>query len=127
MADVDVDDLKLSTAPTSKRFPTTNQAKACYMYYNSWHQCKYDYSDDEPQCAKLKHWARAMCPDEWVCSSFLPRSGLFPQCAYTYLSSRAAPLRGGRGRTSAAAAPRLMPARADVRRRFFDPPTPPLL
>ena len=60
------EDLVLSTAPTSKRFPTTNQAKACYMYYNSWHQCKYDYSDEEPQCMKLKGWARSMCPDEWV-------------------------------------------------------------
>ena len=60
------DDLTLSTAPTSKRFPTTNQAKACYMYYNSWHQCKYDYSDEEPQCAKLKGWAMSMCPAEWV-------------------------------------------------------------
>ena len=58
--------MTLSTAPTSKRFPTTNQAKACYMYYNSWHQCKYDYSDEEPQCAKLKSWAMAMCPFEWV-------------------------------------------------------------
>ncbi|KAL3916669.1 MAG: hypothetical protein SGPRY_006722 [Prymnesium sp.] len=54
------------TAPTSKRFPTTNQAKACYMYYNSWHQCKYDYSEEEPQCAKLKSWAMSMCPAEWV-------------------------------------------------------------
>ena len=60
------DDMTLSTAPTSKRFPTTNQAKACYMYYNSWHQCKYDYSDEEPQCAKLKGWAMSMCPIEWV-------------------------------------------------------------
>ena len=59
------DEITLSTAPTSKRFPTTNQAKACYMYYNSWHQCKYDYSDEEPQCAKLKGWAHSMCPDEW--------------------------------------------------------------
>ena len=25
------DELTLATAPTSKRFPTTNQAKACYM------------------------------------------------------------------------------------------------
>ena len=60
------DEMTLSTAPTSKRFPTTNQAKACYMYYNSWHQCKYDYSDEEPQCAKLKGWAMSMCPIEWV-------------------------------------------------------------
>ena len=35
-------------------------------YYNSWHQCKYDYSDEEPQCAKLKGWAMSMCPYEWV-------------------------------------------------------------
>jgi len=54
------------TAPTSKRFPTVNQAKHCYMYYNSWHQCKFDYSDEEPQCAKLKGWAMSMCPVEWV-------------------------------------------------------------
>jgi cytochrome c oxidase subunit 6b len=56
----------MSTAPTSKRFPTTNQAKACYMYYNSWHQCKYDKGDDDEQCARLKHWSNAMCPIEWV-------------------------------------------------------------
>ena len=36
------------------------------MYYNSWHQCKYDYSDEEPQCAKLKGWTMGMCPFEWV-------------------------------------------------------------
>jgi cytochrome c oxidase subunit 6b len=60
------EEVTLSTAPTSKRFPTTNQAKACYMYYNSWHQCKYDYSDEEPQCAKLKSWAMGMCPFDWV-------------------------------------------------------------
>mmetsp|Transcript_28793 Transcript_28793/g.73928 ORF Transcript_28793/g.73928 Transcript_28793/m.73928 type:complete len:90 (+) Transcript_28793:144-413(+) len=60
------EELVLNTAPTSKRFPTTNQSKACYMYYNSWHQCKYDYSEEEPQCAKLKGWAMSMCPIEWV-------------------------------------------------------------
>ena len=70
------EELKLSTAPTSKRFPTTNQAKACYMYYNSWHQCKYDYSDEEPQCAKLKGWAMSMCPVEWVRSAPLERPAL---------------------------------------------------
>ena len=80
----------LETAPTDKRFPTTNQAKHCYMcaapcplsksrkeegltptenhdrYYNSWHQCKYDHSDEEPQCQKLKQWAMSMCPMNWV-------------------------------------------------------------
>ena len=103
------DELKLETAPTSKRFPTTNQAKACYMcalrpplrrcrthkrgtltaaaaftspvcrrallivpppraarYYNSWHQCKFDFSEEEPNCAQLKGWAMSMCPAEWV-------------------------------------------------------------
>ena len=35
-------------------------------YYNSWHQCKYDHSDEEPQCARLKGWAYSMCPYEWV-------------------------------------------------------------
>ena len=58
--------MTLSTAPTSKRFPTTNQAKACYMYYNSWHQCKFDFSEEEPNCAQLKGWAMSMCPAEWV-------------------------------------------------------------
>ena len=72
------DDLTLSTAPTSKRFPTTNQAKACYMYYNSWHQCKYDYSDEEPQCAKLKGWAMSMCPIEWVSSCHRARAARPP-------------------------------------------------
>mmetsp|Transcript_7526 Transcript_7526/g.24054 ORF Transcript_7526/g.24054 Transcript_7526/m.24054 type:complete len:109 (+) Transcript_7526:49-375(+) len=81
--------VKLETAPRDRRVPTQNQAKACYMYYNSWHQCKYDFSEDEPQCKrrttraaaargvtgassrlppvnrKLNTWAHAMCPDEW--------------------------------------------------------------
>merc|ERR1712137_506186 len=56
----------LNTAPKDKRVPQSNQVKACYMYYNSYHQCKYDFSEDEPQCAKLKHWSMAMCPYEWV-------------------------------------------------------------
>ena len=66
MADPEELASQMSTAPTSKRFPTTNQAKACYMYYNSWHQCKYDYSDEEKQCQTLKGWAKSMCPMEWV-------------------------------------------------------------
>eukprot|EP00321_Phaeocystis_globosa_P004221 CAMPEP_0118812358 /NCGR_PEP_ID=MMETSP1162-20130426/2242_1 /TAXON_ID=33656 /ORGANISM="Phaeocystis Sp, Strain CCMP2710" /LENGTH=91 /DNA_ID=CAMNT_0006742077 /DNA_START=25 /DNA_END=300 /DNA_ORIENTATION=+ len=57
---------KLETAPTDKRFPTTNQAKHCYMYYNSWHQCKYDHSDEEPQCQKLRQWTYSMCPVSWI-------------------------------------------------------------
>merc|ERR1712196_691091 len=60
------EELVLATAPSNKRFPTTNQAKACYMYYNSWHQCAYDYSFEEDQCKKLKGWAYSMCPLEWV-------------------------------------------------------------
>ena len=42
------------------RQPTrSSRALTCrYRYYNSWHQCKYDYSDEEPQCAKLKQWTR---------------------------------------------------------------------
>ena len=83
----DTSELTLATAPTSKRFPTTNQAKACYMYYNSWHQCKYDYSDEEPQCAKLKGWAMSMCPIEWV--RVPPRRTRFPE-----LSLWQPPLRG---------------------------------
>mmetsp|Transcript_1912 Transcript_1912/g.3627 ORF Transcript_1912/g.3627 Transcript_1912/m.3627 type:complete len:91 (-) Transcript_1912:588-860(-) len=59
-------ELKLETAPVDRRVPTQNQAKACYMYYNSWHQCKYDFSDEEPQCKKLRQWAHSMCPMEWL-------------------------------------------------------------
>ena len=60
------EEVTLTTAPTSKRFPTTNQAKACYMYYNSWHQCKYAKGDDDEHCTRLKSWANSMCPMEWV-------------------------------------------------------------
>jgi len=35
-------------------------------YYNSYHQCYYDFSPDEPQCAKLKQWSDSMCPEFWV-------------------------------------------------------------
>mmetsp|Transcript_19360 Transcript_19360/g.58443 ORF Transcript_19360/g.58443 Transcript_19360/m.58443 type:complete len:86 (-) Transcript_19360:485-742(-) len=61
-----MENFKLETAPRDKRVPTQNQAKACYMYYNSYHQCKYDFSEEEPQCAKLKQWAHSMCPDAWI-------------------------------------------------------------
>jgi len=59
-------DLELKTAPADVRVPTQNQAKTCYMYYNSWHQCKYDFSDEEPSCKSLKAWAHSMCPVEWM-------------------------------------------------------------
>ena len=70
------EELKLETTPTNLRFPTTNQAKACYMYYNSWHQCKYDKGDEDAQCTKLKSWAMSMCPIEWV--RVAPRGRLLP-------------------------------------------------
>ena len=41
-------------------------AISCPRYYNSWHQCAHDFSDDEPQCTRLKQWAYSMCPLEWV-------------------------------------------------------------
>ena len=66
MADPEELVAQMSYTPTSKRFPTTDQAKACYMYYNSWHRCKDDFTDDEPQCKKLEDWAKSMCPMEWV-------------------------------------------------------------
>ena len=85
MAD-ELADAKLETTPTNRRFPTTNQAKACYMYYNSWHQCKYDYSDEETECKKLKGWAMSMCPIEWV------RRPIFSLAFYSPGSGSAAPL-----------------------------------
>ena len=30
---------KFETAPTDKRFPTTNQAKHCYTRYNEFYKC----------------------------------------------------------------------------------------
>lgn len=45
-------------------------------YYNSYHQCKYDFSEEEPQCAKLKQWAASMCPEAWVRQSRCPHVGL---------------------------------------------------
>ena len=95
---MDPSETTLETAPTSKRFPTTNQAKACYMYYNSWHQCKYDYSDEEPQCAKLKGWAMSMCPIEWVRATPPPAD-----CWGALVHRRRAAPLGARAATEAAA------------------------
>ena len=48
-------------------------------YYNSWHQCKYDHSDEEPQCQKLRQWTYSMCPVAWVRSTNpLPSAGSPP-------------------------------------------------
>ena len=48
-------------------------------YYNSWHQCKYDHSDEEPQCQKLRQWTYSMCPVTWVRSANpLPSAGSPP-------------------------------------------------
>eukprot|EP00962_Isochrysis_galbana_P033790 scaffold11371_cov112-Isochrysis_galbana.AAC.2 len=48
----------------------------CTRYYNSYHQCKYDFSEEEPQCAKLKQWATSMCPEAWVSQPCGPRACL---------------------------------------------------
>ena len=49
--------------------PETRPTRGAPRYYNSWHQCAHDFSDDEPQCKKLKQWTYSMCPLEWVRSS----------------------------------------------------------
>ena len=78
-------------------------------YYNSWHQCKYDHSDEEPQCQKLRQWTYSMCPVTWVRSTNpLPSAGSRP-CRSTHARTLLAILVPATSRPVLALAPRTVP------------------
>ena len=78
-------------------------------YYNSWHQCKYDHSDEEPQCQKLRQWTYSMCPVTWVRSANpLPSAGS-PQSRSTHARTLLAILVPVTSRPVPALAPRTVP------------------
>ena len=59
-------DIEIDTAPVDTRFANVNQAKHCYMYYNSFWDCAAADGAEDRTCVQLKKYYRAMCPDEWV-------------------------------------------------------------
>eukprot|EP00270_Netrium_digitus_P021582 TRINITY_DN92_c0_g1_i1.p1 TRINITY_DN92_c0_g1~~TRINITY_DN92_c0_g1_i1.p1 ORF type:complete len:101 (+),score=30.45 TRINITY_DN92_c0_g1_i1:126-428(+) len=61
---ITVDDVK--TTPLDFRFPTTNQAKHCFVRYNEYHKCIQEKGEDAPECAKYARFYRSICPGEWV-------------------------------------------------------------
>ena len=79
-------------------------------YYNSWHQCKYDHSDEEPQCQKLRQWSMSMCPTLWVRLSYHQPPPLRRVTATTI---------------SASPHPRHRPRRSHARSRHRSTPLPP--
>lgn len=102
--------LHVSCSSSNQRRPACVIARVRVgRYYNSWHQCKYDHSDEEPQCQKLRQWSYSMCPTTWV-----------------RLSSQPPPLRRVTATAiSASLHPRRRPRRSHARCRHRSPPSPP--
>jgi cytochrome c oxidase subunit 6b len=61
---VAVDDIK--TAKIDMRFPSTNQARACYTRYNEFYKCKQQKSDDNEECETFRRAALSLCPMDWI-------------------------------------------------------------
>ncbi len=52
----------VDTAPLDARFPTTNQARHCFVKYSEAHKCLAEGGD----CARLVRDYRSICPQEWL-------------------------------------------------------------
>lgn len=64
MSEVSAADLK--TAENDKRFPSTNQARACYTRYNEFYKCKQQKGDDADECDTFRRAALSICPMDWI-------------------------------------------------------------
>ncbi|XP_020582420.1 cytochrome c oxidase subunit 6B-like [Phalaenopsis equestris] len=58
--------IKLETAPSDFRFPTTNQTRHCFTRYIEYHRCIAAKGDDSSDCTKFAKYYRALCPGEWI-------------------------------------------------------------
>ncbi|XP_039007602.1 cytochrome c oxidase subunit 6b-1-like [Hibiscus syriacus] len=57
--------IKLETAPTDFRFPTTNQTRECFARYIEYHRCVAAKGEYALECDKFAKFYRALCPGEW--------------------------------------------------------------
>ncbi|RWW45421.1 hypothetical protein BHE74_00048742 [Ensete ventricosum] len=60
------DVLKIGTAPSDFRFPSTNQTRHCYARYLEYHQCRKAKGEESPELEKFQRYYRSLCPTEWV-------------------------------------------------------------
>ena len=61
---ISTDDIK--TAKIDMRFPSTNQARACYTRYNEYYKCKQQKGEDSEECDAYKRAALSLCPMDWI-------------------------------------------------------------
>lgn len=64
MSELTVDDIK--TVQNDVRFPSTNQARACYTRYNEFYKCKQQKGEDSDECIFFKRAALSLCPFDWI-------------------------------------------------------------
>jgi cytochrome c oxidase subunit 6b len=58
---------QIQTAPIDYRFPTTNQARNCFVKYNEAHKCFAEHGGPEAaECARRARDYRSICPTEWL-------------------------------------------------------------
>jgi cytochrome c oxidase subunit 6b len=54
------------TAPYDPRFPSTNQARHCFVRYNEYYKCVFERGAEVERCAFYKRAYESLCPEEWV-------------------------------------------------------------
>ncbi|KAI3630255.1 hypothetical protein MIR68_008036 [Amoeboaphelidium protococcarum] len=57
---------KFQTAPYDPRFPSTNQAKRCFINYVDYWKCAKVNGEENPICQEFKYVFSEICPPFWV-------------------------------------------------------------
>eukprot|EP01024_Parvocaulis_polyphysoides_P002290 TRINITY_DN107257_c0_g1_i4.p2 TRINITY_DN107257_c0_g1~~TRINITY_DN107257_c0_g1_i4.p2 ORF type:complete len:170 (+),score=35.01 TRINITY_DN107257_c0_g1_i4:98-607(+) len=58
---------KFWTAPYDPRFPSTNQARHCYVRYCEWYKCLKEKGDEEDnECKFYRDCVYEICPGDWL-------------------------------------------------------------
>jgi len=63
---LEVDGIKLETAPWDPRFPNTNQTKYCYQSFLDFHRCKKIRGEEYDACQYYKRVYKSICPNAWI-------------------------------------------------------------
>ena len=63
---LEVDGVKIETAPWDPRFPNTNQTKYCYQSFLDFQRCSKLRGEEFEACQYYKRVSKSICPNSWL-------------------------------------------------------------
>ena len=57
---------RFKTAPFDPRFPSTNQAKRCWLNYVDYYKCSKVQGAESSVCKEFEFVFKEICPPSWV-------------------------------------------------------------